>query len=233
MRMLSWSTTSTWGQRAPAGDGAAGRSPALHPDGALGLPARSDPFPASSSSSSSSPTAHLPFSLLLHLADHIVHDLCKRQGAGGGVSTPNLPTAPQGAHLQRGGCAGGAGTPPLLMGPCQPLCTPPGGPKTAILGWPSAATRSVGLLLGWQGCFGDLAQGVAPGTHTGLSAGAEPTPRGAGSGTQKRAPDGRGTWGSPGATPHASALIRSARKTTAALRAPFSNKPQAASACSL
>lgn len=115
MRMLSWSTTSTWGQRAPAGDGAAGRSPALHPDGALGLPARSDPFPASSSSSSS-PAAHLPFSLLLHLADHIVHDLCKRQGAGGGVSTPNLPTAPQGAHLQRGGCAGGAGTPPIAYG---------------------------------------------------------------------------------------------------------------------
>lgn len=163
MRMLSWSTTSTWGQRTPAGDGAAGRSPALHPDGALGLPARSDPFPASSSSSSSSsPAAHLPFSLLLHLADHIVHDLCKRQGAGGGVSTPNLPAAPQGAHLQHGGCAGGAGTPPLLMGPCQTHCTPPRGPKTAILGWPRAATRSVGLFLGWRGCFGDLAQGVAP-----------------------------------------------------------------------
>lgn len=154
MRMLSWSTTSTWGERTPAGDGEAGKSPALHPTGALGLPACSDPFPASSSSSSSSsPPAHLPFSLLLHLPDHIVHNLCKRQGAGGGVSTPSLPAAPRGAHLQLGGCTGGAATPPLLMGPCQPHRTPPGGPKIAILGWLRAATRSIGFLFGVAGVF--------------------------------------------------------------------------------
>lgn len=75
MRMLSWSTTSTWGQQPSGRDGAAGNSPTC-----------SHPFPAPSSppSFSSCSLAHLPFPLLLHLPDHIVHNFCKRRRWGWG-----------------------------------------------------------------------------------------------------------------------------------------------------
>ena len=83
MRMLSWSTTSTWGQQPSGRDGAAGNHPIC-----------SHSFPALSFQPSfSCSLAHLPFSLLLHFPDHIVHNFCKRK-RWVGLSTLSPPAAP-------------------------------------------------------------------------------------------------------------------------------------------
>lgn len=101
MRMLSWSTTSTWGQQPSGRDGAAGNHPTC-----------SHSFPSLSFQPSfSCSLAHLPFSLLLHFPDHIVHNFCKRK-RWVGLSTLSPPAAPWDAPFPGDvwwGCFGGRG----------------------------------------------------------------------------------------------------------------------------